>query len=64
MVDVSRKEITDRIAVVYARVTMKPETFKLILDKKVNKGDVLRVARVAAIMAAKKTNELIPMCHP
>ena len=64
MVDVSEKEVTERIAVAHARVTMKPETFRLIMDKKVTKGDVLGVARVAAIMAAKKTNELIPMCHP
>jgi cyclic pyranopterin phosphate synthase len=64
MVDVSGKEITERIAVAHARVTMKPETFRLIMDKKVTKGDVLGVARVAGIMAAKKTSELIPMCHP
>ncbi len=64
MVDVSEKKVTERIAVAHARVTMKPETFKLIMDKKVTKGDVLGVARVAGIMAAKKTNELIPMCHP
>tara|TARA_B100000959_G_C14823015_1_gene558613 strand:+ start:125 stop:472 length:348 start_codon:yes stop_codon:yes gene_type:complete len=64
MVDVSRKEITERIAVAHAKVTMKPETFNLIMDKKVVKGDVLGVARVAGIMAAKKTSELVPMCHP
>ncbi len=64
MVDVSEKNITERIAVAHARVTMKPETFNLIMDKKVAKGDVLGVARVAGIMAAKKTSELIPMCHP
>ena len=64
MVDVSHKEITERIAVAHAKVTMKPETFSLIMDKKVVKGDVLGVARVAGIMAAKKTSELIPMCHP
>ncbi len=64
MVDVSEKKVTERIAVAHARVTMKPETFRLIMDKKVSKGDVLGVARVAGIMAAKKTNELIPMCHP
>ncbi len=64
MVDVSEKKVTERIAVAHARVTMKPETFRLIMDKKVTKGDVLGVARVAGIMAAKKTNELIPMCHP
>ncbi len=64
MVDVSEKNITERIAVAHARVTMKPDTFNLIMDKKVAKGDVLGVARVAGIMAAKKTSELIPMCHP
>jgi cyclic pyranopterin monophosphate synthase len=64
MVDVTEKEITERIAVAHAKVTMKPETFRLIVDKKVSKGDVLGVARVAGIMAAKKTSELIPMCHP
>ena len=64
MVDVSEKNITERIAVAHARVTMKPETFNLIMDKKVAKGDVLGVARVAGIMAAKKTSELVPMCHP
>ncbi len=64
MVDISEKKVTERIAVAHARVTMKPETFRLIMDKKVSKGDVLGVARVAGIMAAKKTNELIPMCHP
>ncbi len=64
MVDVSEKKVTERMAVAHAKVTMKPETFRLIMDKKVTKGDVLGVARVAGIMAAKKTNELIPMCHP
>lgn len=64
MVDVGNKEITDRIAVAHAKVIMKPETFQLIMDKKVQKGDVLEVARVAGIMAAKQTFALIPMCHP
>ena len=64
MVDVSNKEITERIALAHAKVTMTPETFNLIMDKQIVKGDVLGVARVAAIMAAKKTSELIPMCHP
>ena len=64
MVDVSEKDVTERIAVAHARVTMKPETFSLIMDKKIAKGDVLGVARVAGIMAAKKTSELVPMCHP
>ncbi len=64
MVDVSDKEITERIAVAHATVTMNSQTFGLIMDKQVAKGDVLEVARVAGIMAAKKTSELIPMCHP
>ena len=64
MVDVSNKEITERIAVAHATVTMNTQTFSLIMDKQVAKGDVLEVARVAGIMAAKKTSELIPMCHP
>jgi len=64
MVDISNKEITDRIAVAQAKVIMKPETFQLIIDKKIQKGDVLEVARVAGIMAAKQTSALIPMCHP
>jgi len=64
MVDVTNKEITERVAVAHAKVTMTPETFSLIMDGKIVKGDVLGVARVAGIMAAKKTSELIPMCHP
>ncbi len=64
MVDVSNKEITERIAVAHAKVVMKPETFRLVVDKKIQKGDVLEVARVAGIMAAKQTFALIPMCHP
>lgn len=64
MVDVSGKKITERIAVAHAKITMKPETLRMIMNKKVVKGDVLGVARVAGIMAAKKTSGLIPMCHP
>ncbi len=64
MVDVSNKEITERIAIAHASVAMNTQTFSLIMDKQVAKGDVLEVARVAGIMAAKKTSELIPMCHP
>src|SRR3990170_3845208 len=52
MVNISNKEITDRIAVAHAKITMKPETFRLIMDKKIQKGDVFEVARVAGIMAA------------
>jgi cyclic pyranopterin monophosphate synthase len=64
MVDVTPKEITDRVAIAHAMISMRPETFQLIMDKKVKKGDVLEVARVAGIMAAKQTFSLIPMCHP
>ena len=64
MVDVGNKEITDRVAVAHAKVIMKPETFRLVMDKKIQKGDVFEVARVAGIMAAKQTFTLIPMCHP
>ena len=64
MVDVSEKEVTSRIAVARGVIRMRPETLALILEKKIEKGDVFSVARVAAIMAAKKTSELIPMCHP
>lgn len=64
MVDVSDKEITSRIAVARGTIHMRAETLALILANKVEKGDVFSVARVAGIMAAKKTFELIPMCHP
>lgn len=64
MVDVGNKEVTDRVAVAHAKIIMKSETFRLIMDKKIQKGDVLEVARVAGIMAAKQTFALIPMCHP
>jgi cyclic pyranopterin monophosphate synthase len=64
MVDVSDKDITSRIAVARGTVHMRAETLALILDDKIEKGDVFSVARVAGIMAAKKTSELIPMCHP
>jgi len=64
MVDVSEKEVTSRIAVARGCIHMRPETLALILEDKIEKGDVFSVARVAGIMAAKKTSELIPMCHP
>ena len=64
MVDVSEKEITSRVATARGTIHMRPETLTLILEDKIEKGDVFAVARVAAIMAAKKTSELIPMCHP
>jgi len=64
MVDVSQKPATARIAVAQGVVTMQPETFDLIRDQKVKKGNVLATARIAGVMAAKRTAELIPMCHP
>jgi cyclic pyranopterin phosphate synthase len=64
MVDVSDKDITSRIAVARGTIHMRAETLALILDDKIEKGDVFSVARVAGIMAAKRTSELIPMCHP
>jgi cyclic pyranopterin phosphate synthase len=64
MVDVTGKKPTARVAVAGGAVYMKPETFKMIRDHKVKKGNVLETARIAGIMAAKKTSELIPMCHP
>jgi cyclic pyranopterin phosphate synthase len=64
MVDVSDKEETSREAVAESRIIMLPETLSLILDRKVAKGDVFGVARLAGIMAAKKTSELIPLAHP
>ena len=64
MVDVSGKETTERTATAKGSVLMKPETLKLIGDGGVKKGDVLSVAQLAGIMAAKKTAELIPLCHP
>jgi cyclic pyranopterin phosphate synthase len=64
MVDVTAKDETAREAVAEGRVFMQPETLALILDRKVVKGDVFLVARVAGIMAAKRTPELIPLCHP
>src|SRR3990172_10544152 len=63
MVDVSGKQETTREAVAAGSVTMMPETLKLILDRKISKGDVFAVARVAGIMAAKRTAEIIPLCH-
>ena len=64
MVDVSDKDETDRVAVAGARVVMRPETLERIRSGDVAKGDVLAVARLAGIMAAKRTAELIPLCHP
>lgn len=64
MVDVSGKAVTDREALASARVKMKPETLNLILQGGIPKGDVFSAARIAGIMAAKRTHELIPLCHP
>jgi len=64
MVDVGEKPVTVRTAVARGIIRMKPETRALILDGRMPKGDVLQVARIAGIMAAKKTADLIPLCHP
>ncbi|MCH8095561.1 MAG: cyclic pyranopterin monophosphate synthase MoaC [Proteobacteria bacterium] len=64
MVDVSDKEVSQRVAVAAGSVVMAPDTMKLITEGGVKKGDVLSVARLAGIMGAKKTPELIPLCHP
>jgi len=64
MVDVGSKPITARLARAQARVTMLAETLTLIQDRKVAKGDVFEVARLAGIMATKRTADLIPLCHP
>ncbi len=64
MVDVSAKPVSTREAQAKGRVVMKPETAALIRDGQAAKGDVLAAARIAGIMAAKKTGELIPLCHP
>ncbi len=64
MVDVTEKKSTERKAVATGTVSMKPSTFRMIKNRKVKKGNVLETARIAGIMAAKKTPDLIPMCHP
>jgi cyclic pyranopterin phosphate synthase len=64
MVDVSAKEVTERTAIAEGFVSMEPKTLDLILGGKAEKGDVLATARIAGIMAAKRTHELIPLCHP
>jgi cyclic pyranopterin monophosphate synthase len=64
MVDVTSKSGSERMAVARGTVLMKPQTLNLILEGNVHKGDVLTVAEIAGIMAAKKTSELIPLCHP
>ena len=64
MVDVGDKDVTERVALATGRVTMQSETAQLVRAGKAAKGDVLGVAQVAAIMGAKRTHELVPMCHP
>ncbi len=64
MVDVGAKDVTERVAIAKASVIMQAATLALIKDRKAAKGDVLAVAQLAGIMAAKRTAELIPLCHP
>ena len=64
MVDVSQKPATERIALAEGKVVMRPETLELVLAGDAKKGDVLGTARIAGIQAAKRTHELIPLCHP
>ncbi len=64
MADVSHKSATCRIAAAHGRISMTPETFEKIQSRRVKKGNVLETARIAGVMAAKKTSDLIPMCHP
>ncbi|MDQ1812789.1 cyclic pyranopterin monophosphate synthase MoaC [Massilia sp. CCM 9210] len=64
MVDVANKSDTHRIAVAAGTIRMKPETMALVVSGSAKKGDVLGIARIAAIMGAKKTSELVPLCHP
>ena len=64
MVDVSDKAVTSRIAVAEGFITMLPETLALVVEGRAEKGDVLGIARLAGIMGAKKTSDLIPLCHP
>lgn len=64
MVDVGGKAVTERIAIAEAFVTLNPETLRRIQNRELSKGDVFEVARLAGIMAAKKTSDLIPLCHP
>jgi cyclic pyranopterin phosphate synthase len=63
MVDVSEKQITERLAVVGGEIRMAPETIQLVINDQIAKGNVLETARLAGIMAAKRTAELIPLCH-
>ena len=63
MVDINQKDTTVRVAIANGKIIMKPNTLKKILDLDIKKGDVLNVAKLAGIMAAKKTDQLIPLCH-
>jgi cyclic pyranopterin phosphate synthase len=64
MVDVTEKQVTDRVATARGQITMEAATLNLILENRVAKGNVIEAARLAGIMAAKRTHELIPLCHP
>ena len=63
MVDINSKEMTKRVAIAIGKIKMQPKTLKKILDIKIKKGDVLNIAKIAGIMASKKTEQLIPLCH-
>ncbi len=64
MVDVTDKQVTDRVATARGQISMEPATLNLILENRIAKGNVIEAARLAGIMAAKRTHELIPLCHP
>ncbi len=64
MIDISNKSETHRIAIASGSICMKPDTLAVVLNHTANKGDVLGIARIAAIMGAKQTSSLIPLCHP
>lgn len=64
MVDISKKVSTDRIALAAGKVFLNEKTYRMVKDQEIQKGDVLTVAKVAGIMAAKNTSNIIPMCHP
>ena len=64
MVDVGDKEVTHRVAIASGQISMRRETLQMVLEKGHKKGDVLGIARVAGIMAAKRTPDLVPLCHP
>ena len=63
MVDINQKDSTDRVAIATGKIIMKANTLKKILNLEIKKGDVLNIAKLAGIMAAKKTDQLIPLCH-